>query len=189
MRLREREEAACARRALLCGATYQAIEVPAGLGLECSGYKWRQNQSHVELFVPIPQGAGAAQVSVRLQPQSLSVVIDERPILVGQLYREIKAEESTWYIQDSVLEIVMLKRCRRGHYEGSATNADTFWQSVLCAAPPQEALHLDHPPTKYYWSPCDGDAGEVQVAPRLLPADRQDEAVPREQAQQLAFEA
>ena len=35
-------------------ALWADLVVPPGLGLECSRYKWRQNQSHVEVFVRVP---------------------------------------------------------------------------------------------------------------------------------------
>lgn len=39
------------------------------------------------------------QVSVELTTTSLAVAVDEQPLLGGALYREIKRDESTWYIQ------------------------------------------------------------------------------------------
>ncbi len=41
---------------------WRQIEVPAGLGLDCDNYKWRQNQSHVEVFVRLPGYAKSHQV-------------------------------------------------------------------------------------------------------------------------------
>ena len=105
------------------GPTYATLELPPLLGLDCQRYKWRQNQSHVEVFVPLPEGLPADRVVVQLRTAAINVWVDEAPVLAGRLFREIKAEESTWYIQDGVLEIVMLKRCRRGHYETGKTNA------------------------------------------------------------------
>ena len=48
----------------------------------------------------------------------------------GQLFAEIKVEESTWYVQDSLLSIQLLKRNRRGHYANGSDNAGTFWKAV-----------------------------------------------------------
>jgi hypothetical protein len=169
MRRTEEAGAAAARRAALAGAQYAAVEVPPGLGLDCGAYKWRQNQSHVELFVALPEGARASTVAVALAPGSISVAVDDRPVLAGRLYREIKAEESMWFVQDGVLEVTLLKRARRGHYEGGGTNADTFWRAVLRAGAPREALEAAHPPTAYYWAHCE-DA--PPSAPRLPPAAR-----------------
>ncbi len=125
MRRQEEEAKAAARRALQDGfnAAYSAVELPAQLSLDCRRYKWRQDQSHVELFVPLPEGLPASRVSVALTTSRIRVLVDDRPVVAGQLYREIKADESAWYVQDGVLEVVMLKRCRRGHYGAGKTNA------------------------------------------------------------------
>jgi hypothetical protein len=70
------------------------------------------------------------QVSVQLRPGSLEVRIGERAPLLGPLWAEIKAEESTWYCLDGLLHLSLLKRCRRGAYGAGRTAADTFWRAV-----------------------------------------------------------
>lgn len=123
---RAQEAERAAARAMLAGAggpAYAAVELPPQLSLDCQRYKWRQSQSHVEVFVPLPVGLPARAVHVQLSTRAISIVVDEAPVLSGELWREIKAEESHWYISDGVLEVVMLKRCRRGHYEAGTTNA------------------------------------------------------------------
>jgi hypothetical protein len=125
MRRAAEADKASARLALQRGGgpAYAAVELPPQLSLDCQRYKWRQSQSHVEVFVPLPEGLPAGRVAVRLSTSAISVCVDEAPVLAGRLYREIKAEESTWFIQDGVLEISMLKRCRRGAYEAGKTNS------------------------------------------------------------------
>jgi hypothetical protein len=64
IRMARRAEAdkSAARQALLQGKAYTAITVPPSLGLDCGHYKWRQNQSHVEIFVSLPGNLAAKQV-------------------------------------------------------------------------------------------------------------------------------
>jgi hypothetical protein len=45
---------------------WEDIDVPQDLGLTFTHYKWRQNLSHVELFVRLPDGCTAKQVRVYL---------------------------------------------------------------------------------------------------------------------------
>lgn len=127
MRAAEEAGKATARAALASagGPAYAALELPAPgeLSLDCQRYKWRQNQSHVEVFVPLPEGLPARRCAVQLSTTSISISVNDTRVLSGQLYRPIKAEESTWYVQDGVLEVTMLKRNRRGHYEAGTTNA------------------------------------------------------------------
>ncbi|KAL4427969.1 hypothetical protein ABPG75_002058 [Micractinium tetrahymenae] len=173
---RVQEAERTAARAALAGAggpTYATVELPPELSLDCQRYKWRQSQSHVEVFVPLPAGLPARAVVVQLSTKAISIVVDEAPVVAGQLWREIKAEESHWFIADGVLEVVMLKRCRRGHYEAGTTNADTFWKAVVRGAAPHETLPCEHPPVAYYNSPCEGL--ERQRPPRRLKQQEQQE--------------
>ena len=157
MRRREEEEKAAARPRALHTPSYLAIDIPKDMGLDCGSYRWRQNQSHVEVFIPLLPGLPTTKVAVTITPTRLAVELDERPILKGKLYKEVKAEESTWYVQDRVLEIVLLKRNRRGWYEKGTTNADTFWRSVVTSATENEVLALEYPPSCYYVSACESE--------------------------------
>ena len=76
----------------------------------------------------------AAQVQVILSPSSIEVRMGMRTPVKGQLFAEIKVEESTWYVQDSLLSVQLLKRNRRGHYANGSDNAGTFWKSVRSPA-------------------------------------------------------
>lgn len=95
---------ASARRALPCSKAYAAIDVPEGMGSDAGGYKWRQSQTHVEVFVSLPPGTSRRAVHVSLTSVSLEVSVEERPVLGGTLWREVKADESTWYIQVGCLD-------------------------------------------------------------------------------------
>lgn len=127
MRAAEEAGKVAARAALAAagGPAYATLELPAPgeLSLDCQRYKWRQSQSHVEVFVPLPEGLPVRRCAVQLSTTSISISVNDTPVLSGRLYRAIKAEESTWYVQDGVLEVTMLKRNRRGHYEAGTTNA------------------------------------------------------------------
>jgi hypothetical protein len=71
-----------------------------------------------------------AQVDVKLTPSTIRVQIGDRVAMQGELYAEIKRDNSIWFIQDGVLHMQLLKRNRRGNYANGKTNADTFWKSV-----------------------------------------------------------
>jgi len=165
------------------GPAYQAIAINPQLGIECSTYKWRQTQTHVEVFIPLPCpsdiitssssmssiSAAANKVHVDLSPKHLKIVADERPLLSGELCREIKVDESSWYVtDDKILELVLLKRSRRGNYADGESNANTFWKCLLTGQ--GERLMLEHPPKSYYssyWE--DGGEKEEKRRSRIVP--------------------
>ena len=56
---------------------WQAHSIPPGLGMECARgtYKWRQNQSHVEVFVRLPPGVTADAVHVDITTNAMHVLL------------------------------------------------------------------------------------------------------------------
>lgn len=226
---RQAAERRAARRLLPQDRAWMAIEVPDGLGkLECGGggtaagsaaamaavaavaggptlqparlrYKWRQNLSHVELFVKLHPRIDPKQVAVDLRPKSLQVTLGgggsqqattNTPLLLlgGELLQEVvvaaapaahvtsfsgssKAggEASTWFVLDHVLHVSLLKRWRRGRYAPGTTNADTFWRSVFVGARPEDSLPPGPPPAKYYASAYEAD-DYLGVSSALPPA-------------------
>ncbi|WIA36527.1 hypothetical protein OEZ86_007821 [Tetradesmus obliquus] len=136
---------------------WQEITIPEGLGLAATRFKWRQNLSHVEVFVRLPGSVQPKQVCVQLSPSSLAVSAAGDALLAGQLAAAIKLEHSTWYCDEGILYMQLLKRNRRGHYSNGATAADTFWFSLLAAAKGADRLPGPHPPTRYYSSAYEAD--------------------------------
>jgi hypothetical protein len=121
---------------------WQEIEVEKCLGLETETIKWKQNQTYVEIFVRLDGYAGgmsahesakSEDVQVDMSRSRLSVRYKDDVIIDDKkLYKDIKVELSTWVIVDNVLEICLLKFCRRGAgYAGGKSNADTFWRSLF----------------------------------------------------------
>ncbi|MEW5300926.1 MAG: hypothetical protein WDW36_003817 [Sanguina aurantia] len=135
---------------------WAALDTP--LGVVTDKYKWRQNQSHVELFVLVPPNVPSHQVRVTLQEQHLCVGFSSQDNhMNGTLFHAIRPGDSTWFIDGGVLHIIMLKRSRRGHYDEGNTNASTFWFSMWAHRPAGETLQIQHPPTGYYWSQYEED--------------------------------
>ena len=81
-----------------------------------------------------------AQIEIVLKPSEISILVDMRPVLRGQLFAPIKKEGSTWYLDGRILVVLLLKSNRRGHYKDGCTNAATFWPSVLSKPAPDESL-------------------------------------------------
>jgi hypothetical protein len=81
---------------------WREIQVPTTLGLEFERYKWRQNQSFVELFVKLPPGSTKADVEVEFDTTRISVRVLGDVVVRGALCAAIKVELSTWVIGTSV---------------------------------------------------------------------------------------
>ncbi|KAK9820242.1 hypothetical protein WJX72_007885 [[Myrmecia] bisecta] len=161
MRDREEQDLLEARMSSKKDQGWKQIEVAPDLGVACDRYKWQQNQTYVEIYLRLPAHSHAKQVQIELRPRHIQIVCNERVLLKGELYQDIKVEESTWLIKDGILEVLLLKRNRRGNYADGTTNADTFWKSVLKTCAPAEAIQLQYPPASYYKSFLEVD----EVAP------------------------
>lgn len=160
MEARRRADAAAARQLALTAAVpaqaaWDAIVVPEGLGAADvrRGVKWRQNLSHVEIFVRLSEpvgGASAGKLSVSVDAERLSVRRERAPaaaaadkgtatksesvrVLEGSLCRAVVPQSCVWSAEGHLLEIVLQKRSRKGFYLPGETNADTFWPWLLRA--------------------------------------------------------
>ena len=99
------------------------IKVEKYLGLETEKIKWKQNQTYVEILVRLDGFSGGMSVHTNRRKVKTfkwtfldrgcvhykdEVIIDDK-----KLYKDIKVDLSTWVIVDNVLEICLLKFCRR----------------------------------------------------------------------------
>lgn len=87
------------RQSRITNAAFDAVRVDPALGVVGASYKWRQTLTHVEVYVPLPPGTMSKDVLVELTPTFLRIVVQERQIIAGELFRAIKCDESTWFIQ------------------------------------------------------------------------------------------
>mgnify|MGYP002631647832 CR=1 FL=1 len=120
---------------------WKDIKIEPMLGLETELIKWRQNQTYVEVFIKLdqtmmPRGGEILRgddFSVNISRTHLRVQYKDRVIVdKKKLFKDVKVDLSTWVIIDNVLEICLLKFCRRGAgYAGGRDNNDTFWRSLF----------------------------------------------------------
>ena len=153
---------------------WAAIGLPPGLGADEGAYKWRQDRSRVEVWVPLAKGQRLRHVSVEMGPSRLRVALAGKAVLDGALFAHIKAEESAWTVRDGICEISMLKRSRRGHYDDGHTAASTFWGSLLRVAPqvgaPPAAPFALKVPAAYYEAPYEAEEGAREKEVARIPA-------------------
>lgn len=106
----------------------------------------------------LPPNATGRDVDVQITSTHLRVEYEGAPLLAGELYRDVKADDSTWLLSEGIITVNLLKRNRRGHYANGTNNSHTYWRSLIkCETHPQAVLPIDAPPDKYYFCEYDKD--------------------------------
>ena len=128
--------------------SWSQISLPPNLGRDCGAYKWTQTQAQVTIFVRLPPSLVfpaatlAKLVKVTLLPNHLSVCVNGALLMGGDLCKEIKCDESTWFVADGILEITLLKRYRRGLIYQKVSAALTSALSFSHQNQPQRSARL-----------------------------------------------
>ncbi|GHJ89910.1 hypothetical protein NliqN6_6312 [Naganishia liquefaciens] len=93
-------------------------------------YKWTQYLNTATVTVNLPSGTRARDLVVAIKKKSIKVQIKSQsePILEGELFAEIKEEDSTWSIDEGVLYVELEKLSSR-------TSTPQWWPHILTHHP------------------------------------------------------
>ena len=85
-------------------------EPNSGNGADMGGYSWTQTLGDVVLSVPVPPGTKGRQCAVDVKKNTISVgLAGAPPLLAGELWAPVQAEECFWNVDGRALEVTLQK--------------------------------------------------------------------------------
>lgn len=83
--------------------------------------EWTDAEDELEVRLSLPAAVTASDIRVEVQPASLKVFMkmgakrkwEAKPLMEGKLFKLIKSSETTWYVEDRVLKILLTKQLEK----------------------------------------------------------------------------
>lgn len=125
-------------------------------GHDFGKYSWSQGDAEVTIKVPLPLNTTSKMLAVSIETNSLSIGFKNSTsdvIFKGKLFKPIKAEDSTWCIEDKKLLVVILYKSNRQFEE--------WWPHVVDSEPQCDFKTLK-PPSKHMRELDQGAQAQIQ---------------------------
>ncbi len=126
-----------------------------GCGGDLPLYSWTQNDTEVVIKVPVPPGTTGKQLAIDIDTRRLHVAVKGQPapVLSGPLFKPIKADDATWFIEDKSTVVITLFKTNLEYEE---------WWPHVCTNERQIDMKTLQPPSKHMRDLDDGARATVE---------------------------
>jgi len=101
------------------------IKPNAGNGCDLPTYSWTQTLKDVEVKIPLPFAVKGRDVTVKFEKKSLSVALrGMAPIIDGEMYNNIKVEDSTWTLEEKKIVCLSLEKINQMEWWNKLVKTD-----------------------------------------------------------------
>ncbi|KAM7278311.1 hypothetical protein ACFE04_005445 [Oxalis oulophora] len=87
------------------------LEPNKGNGLDLETYSWTQSLQEVTINVPVPPGTKSGFINCTIKKKHLRVGVKNEPLIIdGELFNNVKVEESFWSLEDNKTISILLTK-------------------------------------------------------------------------------
>lgn len=95
---------------------------------ETKDYKWTQNEDDVEIFIESISGLTKQDTKCEFHKTRISVMVQNKPVIVGNVFAGIDPDESTWQFDRSKKDITIINITLR---KEKPTLVSDQWRCVI----------------------------------------------------------
>lgn len=84
-------------------------------------YTWTQTLSEIDLTVPVAKGTLVRDLHISIARTHLTVSVGNHVLIDGELFKEVRPEESTWSFEDGAIVHICIEK----------QNRQEWWECVI----------------------------------------------------------
>jgi len=120
------------------------VKPNAGNGCDLEKYRWTQTLQEIEVLIPLPIKVKSRDISVDWSRRSIKAGLKNAPpILEGELYNHIKAEECNWYLDNGTTLVLSLEKINKMEWWSKLVKSDPEINTKKVQPEPSKLGDLD----------------------------------------------
>lgn len=120
------------------------VKPNAGNGCDLEKYQWTQTLQEVEITIPLPMKVKSRDITVVWGRRSIKAGLKNAPpILEGELYNQVKAEECNWYLDNGNTLVLSIEKINKMEWWSKLVTSDPEINTKKVQPEPSKLGDLD----------------------------------------------